>query len=433
VDTWTYAPGGGPFAPLDELCDRIDTLDADLHAFVADCETSEERRVRLAAELRAVHERWPDPRARPALFGVAVAVKDIVRVDGLPTRAGSHLPAAALAGAQAAVVDRLRAAGALVAGKTVTAEFAILAPGPTRNPHHPAHTPGGSSSGSAAAVAAGMVPLAIGTQTVGSVIRPAAYCGVVGFKPTVARIPVDGVVPNAPTYDTLGLHGPTPEAVETAASVLCDGWRPAEDTGRRPVLAVPEGPYLERAGTEARDAFERHVAALREGGFTVRRVPAFADFEQDVADLFTVNRYEAARSHAEWFEEYGPLYREETAAVVRQGRAITRTEYEEGLRRRDAFRARLAAATDAAGADLWISPAATGPAPRGLATTGSSIMCLPWSSAGWPSVSVPAGRAANGLPLGLQLAGRPGSDELLLRRARPIAALMPPTGPPPAR
>ncbi|WP_374205528.1 amidase family protein [Streptomyces sioyaensis] len=183
-----------PVAAMHRSCDRIDDVDPQVRAFVPEAG----RRTRLleAARKRAAAGAC-EAAGRPALYGVPVGIKDIVHADGLPTRAGSALPPEVLGGPQATVVDRLCAAGALIAGKTVTAEFAVTAPGPTRNPHHLAHTPGGSSSGSAAAVAAGMVPLAIGTQTVGSMIRPAAYCGVVGFKPTYGRIPVAGVIPNA--------------------------------------------------------------------------------------------------------------------------------------------------------------------------------------------------------------------------------------------
>ena len=351
--------------------------------------------------------------------------EDIVRVDGLPTRGGSRLPPQVFEGAQASVVDRLRAAGAVVAGKTVTAEFAMSAPGPTRNPHALGHTPGGSSSGSAAAVAAGMVPLAVGTQTGGSMIRPAAYCGVVGFKPTVGRIPIDGVIPNAPSFDTLGVFAATPAAVAVAAGAVCDGWRPVPDTGlRAPVFGVPDGPYLEQAGARARSAFERQVAALARAGLSVRRVPMFADLTRDTADLSAVNRYEAARSHADWFPRYGARYREQSAATVRQGLAVSRARYEDALRRRDVFRAALAAATDRAEVDIWICPAATGPAPRGLADTGDPAMCLPWSYAGWPSLALPADRTPDGLPLGSQWVTRAGADERLLAWARTTAALL---------
>ncbi|MFJ2113524.1 amidase [Streptomyces sp. NPDC087850] len=415
-------------ATVDAWCDVIDGMDGVLQAFVAGAETTTARRKRVREELRVAHDRWPAGRARPPLFGVPVAVKDIVRVDGLPTRAGSALPPEAFAGGQAVVVDRLRAAGALIAGKTVTAEFAMSAPGPTRNPCAHGHTPGGSSSGSAAAVAAGMVPLAIGTQTLGSMIRPAAYCGVVGFKPTLHRIPMTGVIANAPSFDTLGVFAGDVSMVARASAVLCDSWRPVEDTGQRtlPVLGVPDGPYLEQAGAEALAAFERQVAVLADGGFPVRRVPLFADFARVSDDLFAVNRYEAAQSHAEWFLRYGPLYREQSVATVRQGQAVTRERYEQGLRRRETFRTGLSDAT--VGVDVWISPAATGPAPRGLAGTGDAVMCLPWSHAGWPSLSLPAGRTPDGLPLGLQCVSRAGSDERLLDRARDIAARIEPAG-----
>ncbi|MEV7213391.1 amidase [Kitasatospora cineracea] len=429
METKTYEASGSPSVTVDALCDRIDEIDRAIHAFVTESETSTARRERVRRELRSVHERWPAARPRPPLFGVPVGVKDIVNVDGLPTRGGSALPPEVFEGRQAGVVDRLRDAGALIAGKTVTAEFAIAAPGATRNPHAHDHTPGGSSSGSAAAVAAGMVPLAVGTQTVGSVIRPAAYCGVVGFKPTAGRIPVDGVIPNAPTFDTIGVFATTISTAAMATAVLCDGWQPVQSTERkRPVLGVPDGPYLELAGTEARAAFEAQVATLSSAGFTVHRVPMFADLARDADDLFTVNRYEAAQSHAEWFRQYGALYRQQSVTAVRQGQAISRDQYEHGLRRREAFRTALSQDTDEADIDIWICPAATGPAPHGLASTGSSVMCLPWSYAGWPSLSVPAGQAENGLPLGLQCVSRPGSDERLLDWAQAIETLMLPAG-----
>ncbi|MER6306402.1 amidase [Streptomyces sp. NPDC001657] len=424
-----------PVDAVRRTCDRIDAVDPQVRAFVPE----DGRRTRLleaARELAAAGP--PGPAGRPALYGVPVGIKDIVRVDGLPTRAGSALPPEVLAGAQAAVVDRLRAAGALVAGKTVTAEFAVTAPGPTRNPHHPAHTPGGSSSGSAAAVAAGMVPLAIGTQTVGSMIRPAAFCGVVGFKPTYGRIPLDGVIPNALSFDTLGWYATDVAGVALAASVLLDGWRgggggpgrpepepdPRPGRASRPVLGVPVGPYLERAGEEALRAFKEQRGLLGAAGYEVREVPVMDDFDAVVEQLFTMNRYEVARAHADWFARFGDRYREQTTAAIRQGQAIGDAAYEAARRRRAAFRAELAAASSGAGIDLWLAPAATGPAPADLTTTGTSIMCLPWSNAGLPSLSLPAGRAADGLPLGLQLIAAEGADEALLDAATGIERVL---------
>ncbi|MCK7627439.1 amidase [Streptomyces sp. RS10V-4] len=418
-----------PLAAVLRTCDRIDAVDHRIHAFVP--EPGRRARLREAArELAAAGP--PGAAGRPALYGVTVGVKDIVHVNGLPTRAGSALPPKELAGPQAAVVDRLRAAGALIAGKTVTAEFAVTAPGPTRNPHHTGHTPGGSSSGSAAAVAAGMVPLALGTQTVGSMIRPAAYCGVVGFKPTYGRIPCDGVLPNAVSFDTLGCYATDVAGIALVAAVLCDAWRSAAEAGggdaagpdRRPVLGVPAGPYLERAGHEARSAFAAQRAVLAAAGYDVREVPVMADFARITEQLFTMNRYELARAHARWFARYADRYREQTVAAIRQGHTIGDAAYEAARERRAAFRERLAADGAGAGIDLWIAPAATGPAPAGLATTGDSVMCLPWSNAGLPSLSLPAGRSAAGLPLGLELVGRWGADEELLHGAAGIERVL---------
>ncbi|MEV6127363.1 amidase [Streptomyces violaceusniger] len=395
-------------------CDRIEDADREIRAFVPE----PGRRERLLREARMADQRWDGSGGRPALFGVPVGVKDIVHVDGLPTRAGSDVPAEALAGPQASLIGRLRAAGALVAGKTVTAEFAVTAPGPTRNPHHLGHTPGGSSSGSAAAVAAGMVPLAVGTQTIGSMIRPAAYCGVVGFKPTHGRIPSDGVIANAPTFDTVGLFAPDVATLAPAAAVLCDGWRPSGDggetTGRRPVLGIPLGPYLDRADAEARGSFEERARRLEAAGCTVRRMPFPDDFDQVRADQVVIGRYELARTHAVWFPRYAERYREQTAEAIRQGQRIGDDAYAAALRARAAFRDRLVAAMDRDGIDLWITPAATGPAPFGLKSTGDSVMSLPWSYAGVPALALPAGRAAGSLPLGVQCVARPGADERLL-------------------
>lgn len=381
---------------VNDICDRIDARDLDIQAFVSESG----RRDRLA---RTTPKNGP-------LTGVAVGIKDVIRVDGLPTRAGSAVPADALAGPQAPLVDRLLDAGAIVAGKTVTAEFAVFAPGPTRNPRDTAHTPGGSSSGSAAAVAAGMVPLAIGTQTIGSVIRPAAYCGVLGFKPTYGRIPTAGVIANAPTFDTIGLFATDIPLARTAASVLCDEWH--ETAPARPVLGIPVGPYLQRVQPEALAAFFRQIA-----GLDAVEVPVLEDLDDVVNQVFTINRYELAQVHADWFEKYEDRYRPETVRMIRQGHEISQAAYEDALHRREKFRTGIANAMS--GIDAWIAPAATGPAPRDLSTTGDPIMSLPWNDIGLPALTLPMpyGR----LPLGLQIVGAPNSDEQLLHWAEALS------------
>ena len=404
---------------VERFCALVERVDPLLHAFVAE----PGRHDRLQARARELAARYPESAGRPPLYGVAVGVKDIVHVAGLPTHGGSALPPGVLAGPQAVVVDRLLAAGAMVAGKTVTAEFAASAPGPTRNPHHPGHTPGGSSSGSAAAVAAGLVPLAIGTQTVGSVIRPAAYCGVVGFRPTHGRIPFAGVIPNAPSFDTLGLFTADLAGAALAAPLLCDGWRVVEP-GPEPVLGVPDGPYLERAEPAALRAFEEQVARFERAGLAVRRVPLFPDFAEVTRQLQIVNRFELARSHADWFARFGGLYRPETAASIRVGQGVAAEDREAALGFRERLRERVAGAAAAAGVDLWLAPSAPGGAPEGLHSTGDAVMSLPWSCLGLPALSLPAGRTPDGLPLGLQVVGAAGEDERLLARAALLEGLL---------
>ena len=417
----------------DSLCARIDAA-ADLHAFVA--EPGRRERVR-----RDLHD-LRDPTARagsrtgrgpdgPALFGVPVGVKDIFHVDGLPTAAGSRLPPEELAGPEGGAVTRLRDAGAVLAGKTVTAEFASVAPGPTRNPHRPGHTPGGSSSGSAAAVAAGLVPFALGTQTVGSVLRPAAYCGIVGFKPGHGRIPADGLVPNAPTFDTVGILAADVATAARAAAVLCTDWRPDlvadpepdPASGELPVLGVPDGAYLRQATLAARQAFAAQVETLAAAGHVVRRIPLLEDIETVNRRNRTINGFEFALVHERWFAAYADRYHPLTAAAVRDGQRVSEADYADALARRLTFTDGLVRRMDAEGIDGWIAPAATGPAPEGLDSTGSPLMTLPWTQARLPSVSVPAG-LVDGLPVGLQCVARPGADETLLAWARRLAAVL---------
>jgi Asp-tRNA(Asn)/Glu-tRNA(Gln) amidotransferase A subunit family amidase len=402
-------------AALDAVCGGIDAREPELQALVPE----PGRRERLRREAAALLARFPRPESRPPLFGVLVGVKDIVSVDGFATRAGSRLPPELFVGPEASCVTALRRAGALVLSKTVTTEFAYFEPGPTRNPHNPAHTPGGSSSGSAAAVAAGYCPLALGTQTIGSVIRPASYCGVVGFKPTFGRIPTDGVVPWSPSADHVGLFAPDVASVARAAAVLCAGWRAVAVAGR-PALGVPEGPYLRQAEPEALAVFEEQMRRLAAAGWQVRRVPALRDITPITERHRRMTIAEAASVHAAWFEAYGALYRPRTAAAIREGRDVPPEELAAARAGRLTLRAGLEGLMEAAGIDLWATPAATGPAPRGLDSTGNPAMSVPWTHAGMPALSLPAG-TLGGLPLGLQLTARAGQDEALLAWAAAVA------------
>src|SRR5205807_802532 len=227
---------------IDEVCNRIDAAEPLIHALLPE----PGRRQRLLSEAEALQKRFPDPVSRPPLYGILLGVKDIFHVDGFPTRAGSQLPTELFAAPEAACVTLLRNAGALILGKTISAEFAWIEPGPTRNPYNLEHTPGGSSSGSAAAVAAGFCPLALGTQTIGSTIRPAAFCGIVGFKPTYGRISTDGLIKCAESVDTVGLFTQDVAGIALVASLLCEGWQAVEisESTQLPGLGVPDGPYL---------------------------------------------------------------------------------------------------------------------------------------------------------------------------------------------
>ncbi len=375
----------------------------------------EGRFARLRREAEVLLDRYPEPKTRPAMFGVAVGVKDIFHVDGFPTHGGSRVPQDRLIGPQAASVSQLKRQGALILGKAVTTEFAYFAPGPTRNPRNLAHTPGGSSSGSAAAVAAGMVPLALGTQTIGSIIRPAAFCGVVGFKPTRERISRDGVIPLAPSLDHIGFFTTDVAGAELAASVLLRNWSDMSATTlNRPVLGVPEGPYLDRASHIGLAHFEMTCKRLEQAGYTLRRVPAMDDFDEICQRHNLILAAEAARVHAEWYEQFSDLYHAKTADLIERGKSISPATLSEALEACQALCERMTSLMDEHGLDGWIAPAAPGPAPLGLESTGDPVMNLPWTHAGLPALNIPTGVTSDGLPFGAQFVGRWDKDEALL-------------------
>jgi Asp-tRNA(Asn)/Glu-tRNA(Gln) amidotransferase A subunit family amidase len=395
---------------INAVCERIEAAEPQLEALLPE----PGRRNRLLHEARQLQERYPDPARRPALYGVLVGIKDLFAVDGFTTRAGSQLPPELFAGPEAASVRMLREAGALVLGLTVAAEFAYFEPGPTRNPADPAHTPGGSSSGSAAAVAAGYCQLALGTQTSGSVIRPAAYCGLVGFKPGYGRISTRGMVFCSQTLDTVGYFTQDLAGAKLVAPLLCENWQTLAAETQKPVLGVPEGPYLAQASSTGLAAFERHLKRLEEAGYTVRRVPTFQDIEAIAHRHHRLVCAEMAQVHAHWFGQYSVLYRPRTAQAIREGQTISYPEYDLYRSSPQALRDELETLMKATQIDLWVCPSATGPAPEGIESTGSPALNLPWTHAGLPALTLPAGRAENGLPLGLQIVGRFQGDEKLL-------------------
>jgi Asp-tRNA(Asn)/Glu-tRNA(Gln) amidotransferase A subunit family amidase len=346
----------------------------------------------------------------PPLFGIPVGVKDIFHVKGKPTQAGSQLPPRALRGHEARAVSLLKKAGALVMGKTVTTEFAYFAPGPTRNPHSPLHTPGGSSSGSAAAVGADLVPLALGTQTIGSIIRPASFCGTVGFKPSYGRISTEGVIPLSPSLDHVGLFACDVETAQMAAAVLIEDWE-ASHSEKRPELAVPGGAYLARADGEMLRHFRAAVEHLREAGYWVKEMDPMPDFEDIVERHNLILAGEAARVHQAWFSKYGDRYHARTAQLIEKGQAIGDEQIKAAKGEAREFSLRLSTLMDIHGIDLWLAPAAPGAAPKGLESTGDPVMNLPWTQAGLPALGLPFAMNKEDLPLGLQLIADNGRDE----------------------
>ena len=407
---------------LDEILDRIDKLENQIHALVPESD----RKGRLFREADTLRRRFPYPARRPPLYGILVGVKDIFRTDGFPTRAGSKLPAELFVGSEATCVSVLRALGVLILGKTVTTEFAYREPGPTRNPCDLAHTPGGSSSGSAAAVAAGFCQLALGTQTIGSVIRPASYCGVVGYKPSYDRISTKGIVPFSKSADHVGFFSQDVEGMRYVASILCRDWEKPESRqlGNLPALGIPEGPYLNLAPRESLIAFERQLKILANRGYVIKRVRAFDDIVGIAERHHKMIAGEMARAHKKWFYQYESRYMPQTAALIREGRKVSVRDIKLARSAGEKLRVELETIMAKNEFDLWASPAATGPAPEGLSSTGDPAMNLPWTSGGLPAVTVPTYHGANELPLGLQLVAPFMADERLLLWAEAIADIV---------
>ncbi|MDW7738480.1 MAG: amidase [Bacillota bacterium] len=390
-------------------CDLLDSEDSVIESFLPE----PGRRVRLLEEAEILVKTYPDPAKRPPLFGVLVGIKDIYRVDGFPTKANSKIDPKLLAGPEADCVRLLRQSGALVLGKTVTTEFAYFEPGPTRNPHNIEHTPGGSSSGSVAAVAAGFSPLTLGTQTIASVNRPAAYCGVVGYKPTYERIPSEGLLYFSRSADHVGCFTQDVEGMILAARVLCHGWKEIK-VDYKPALGVPRGNYLEQASPASLEAFNKQLDQLKNSGYDIKNINVMDDIE-------TINMWhrklvsaELALEHAELYPRFKDLYRPRTAELIEQGMTVSRTEIDEARKRQKSLREELETVMRENNIDLWVTPAAPDTAPKGLSSTGNPIMSLPWTNTGLPSLSVPSGKGENNLPLGLQFIAPFMGDELLL-------------------
>jgi Asp-tRNA(Asn)/Glu-tRNA(Gln) amidotransferase A subunit family amidase len=374
------------------------------------------------AQARGVDRRMAANEVPGLLAGVPLAVKDIFDTAHLPTGHGSPIYRGHRPGVDAQAVAAARAAGAVVMGKTVTTEFAYFTPGPTANPWNLDHTPGGSSSGSATAVASGMVPLAFGSQTAGSLIRPASYCGVFALKPTHGAFSLAGVKPFAPSLDTLGWLARSADDLELMRCALAgQAYVPLEPRQPRSLrlgaCITHEGPALDAGGAQA---WACGSARLEAAGVALR----WLDMPQELSGLLqaqkTVMAWEAARSLESEFREHRDLLSKPIVELVRLGLDMPESLYQDALAL--ARRGRQQVQSLMQGSDALLVPAAPGEAPQGLAATGDPVFSRVWTLLGLPCVNVPGLLGPNGMPVGLQLVGHPGQERALLAAAACVHA-----------
>ncbi|HEV8341289.1 MAG TPA: amidase [Candidatus Binatia bacterium] len=385
-------------------------------------------------QARAADELRLSGRPIGLLHGVPVGIKDIFDTADMPTENGSVLHLGRTPSRDATVVAMLRGAGAVIMGKTVTTEFAYFGPGKTRNPHNPEHTPGGSSSGSAAAVAAGMVSLALGSQTNGSVIRPAAFCGVLGFKPTYGLIPRYGILTLSRTLDHVGLFARTVEDIALLAEQLVGydehdpDTRPraripfvevaAEEPPLPPMFAFMKTPYWESADEETKEGFAELIEQLGDRVEEIELFPSAAEAWEWHRIIMEAEM--AANLEPEW-ERGRDRLSESLRAQIERGRKVSALDYQRAVAQirpihesfLELFEQRY---------DAILTPAAPGTAPKGLASTGDPSFCTLWTLCGMPAISLPLLQSVSGLPLGVQLIGPRDGDARLLRTARWLAA-----------
>lgn len=369
---------------------------------------------RAMARARAA-DRQP---ARGLLHGVPFAIKDIIDTHDMPTGWGSDLFRDRRPDRDAACVRAFLDAGAIPLGKTVTTEFAYFRPGKTANPHNLRHTPGGSSSGSAAAVADYMAPLAFGSQTAASLVRPAAYCGVCAFKPTTGAFDLTGVLPLAPSLDTLGLLARDPEDFLLARAVLTGG-APAEPfdfVDIYPRICLMRGPHWWEGSIAMRDVVSRALRVLSDHGAETGEIAHPPLFSELTEAQKAAMAYEAARLHGDLYDSNRVAISDQFAQLIRSGRQVTDAQYHAALAARD--RANAMIEVMFAGCDAIVAPSAPGEAPEGLGATGDPLFSRMWNLLQLPCVALPLGTGPHGLPLGVQLIGRRNEDSKLLAIAK---------------
>jgi Asp-tRNA(Asn)/Glu-tRNA(Gln) amidotransferase A subunit family amidase len=391
---------------LRDCLERIESREPEVQAWVS-------LDVEHALEQARALDRGP---YRGPLHGVPIGVKDVLDTGDFPTGRGSPIHAGRQPTADASAVARVRAAGAVILGKTVTCEFADLHPGPTRNPAHLGHTPGGSSSGSAAAVSDGMVPVAFGTQTAGSILRPASFCGIFGFKPTYNTINRQGLFFSAESLDTIGLFARNLDDLDLVSAVLCD--RPpvlGSEPPRPPRIGLCRTPLWDRALPETQAAVEDAADQLSKGGAEIQDVQLTGDF-LDLSDAaLCIHAFERARALSWEWEVYPNRISSGLHEAIERGRSRTRAEWVAAQEIAERCRGQLDAILSEF--DLLLAPCAPGEAPAGLEYTGDPTLQRFWTALHGPLISLPTHTGPRGLPVGTQWVGRRHRDAELLRSA----------------
>jgi aspartyl-tRNA(Asn)/glutamyl-tRNA(Gln) amidotransferase subunit A len=400
---------------LNNCLEQVNEWEPKVHAWVVlDRDGALEQARALDDELKAAKDRGP-------LHGIPIGIKDIIDVKGLPTACGAKRWANRIASQDAEVVARLREAGAVIMGKTVTTPYAWIDPPVTRNPWNLERTPGGSSSGSAAAVACGMCFGAIGTQTGGSITRPASFCGVAGMKPSRFMVNSVGVSPFAPSLDHVGPIARTVEGLRVLFEAVRDR-EAAESAIEHPPregsikLGRPRGFFDRRSDPVVRAAFDDALNALAHQGAHIVEFEDPVDFERILLDHRRVMAAEAAHVHSDWLDEFPDEYPPRIRSLVEEGRSLTALDYLRAEHRMHSTRWASMRVLNTQNLDAMITLATVSMAPD-PSTTGDPAFNSPWSYSGLPTVSFPNGLSADGLPVAIQLIGRFVSDRDLLRRA----------------
>ena len=398
-------------AVMNDHLARIAAREREVNAFI---DFDAERALMLA---RAADQR-PE---KGLLHGVPFAVKDIIDTVDLPTSWGSPIYKGFQAPRNASCVEMLMRAGAIPIGKTVTTEFAYFSPGATRNPHNLEHTPGGSSSGSAAAVADGMAAFGLGSQTAASLTRPAAYCGVFGYKASQGSIDLQGVMGLASNLDSLGLLARGIDDLILARAALCGTVLPSDSQGHSSPQKVAffKGPHWHEASQSMQDACVSAAEALRSAGVSVTDMESPAEFAHLSECHKTVMAFEVARARHFEFRSYPEQLSSAFYGLIETGLSISRADYDAALAARDAGEAALAKLLSSH--DAIMTPAAPSGAPAGIKATGDPLFSRLWTLMRVPTVTLPFGRDAANLPLAFQLVGRFGEDQTLLAHSRVIA------------